>query len=278
MPDIPQAGRLWFPWGVSTPDRRPARSEMGKVTRAYMQQIGWRSINLHTHISLVHEYAYFEVPKAGCGTMKATLGSAEAARYHSSLVEQVQANPHDRTQATPFVKPYQLSPKQLEEVFTSKKFKRFAVVREPASRVLSAYLEKIRQGLQQSVPVMEALTERLGADAPTFATDITLEQFVSVVVDQTSREQDPHWRRQVDLIGFGTVKHDAIIHLEELDDSWDAVAKLTGIADLQSQFYCRKSTGASSKVQAEYTPETLANIAKAYRDDYRAFGYTVPAI
>ena len=251
---------------------------MGKATRAFMQQIGWRSMNLHTHISLVHEYVYFEVPKAGCGTMKATLGSAEAARSHPALVEQVQAAPHDRTRATPFVKPFQLSPKQLEEVLTSRRYARFAVVREPASRLLSAYLEKIRQGLQQSGPVLEALRDRLGDAAPATAQDITLEQFVSVAAAQSSREQDPHWRRQVDLIGVGSVRHDAIIHLEQLDDSWDQVARLTGIEDLQSQFYCRNSTGASAKVQAEYTPEILARIATGYAEDYRAFGYAVPSL
>lgn len=258
------------------PDRRPSRREMGKVTRAFMEQIGWRSINLHTHISLVHEYAYFEVPKAGCGTMKATLGSAEAARYHPSLVELVQANPHNRSQATPFVKPFQLSPKQLEEVLASKRFARFAVVRDPASRLLSAYLEKIRQGLQQSGPVMERLRETLGDAAPATAQDVTLAQFVDVVAAQTSREQDPHWRRQVDLIGVGTVKHDAVIHLEQLDASWDEIARLTGIDDLKGQFYCRNSTGASAKVGESFTPELLAKVGDAYAADYRAFGYPRP--
>ena len=42
--------------------------------------MGWKSVNLHTHISLVHRFVYVEVPKAGCGTMKATLGGLEAAR------------------------------------------------------------------------------------------------------------------------------------------------------------------------------------------------------
>lgn len=246
---------------------------MGKVTRSFMEQAGWRSINLHTHISLVHGYAYFEVPKAGCGTMKATLGSAEAARYHPSLVELVQENPHDRSRATPFVKPYQLPPALLEEVLSSRKFRRFAVVRDPASRLLSAYLEKIRQGLRQSGPVLERLREELGDAAPATADAITLAQFVDVVARQSSREQDPHWRRQVDLIGVGAVKHDAVIHLEQLDDSWAEVARLTGIDDLRGQFYCRNSTGASSKVEVEYDEATLAKVAQAYAADYAAFGY-----
>jgi len=67
--------------------------------------MGWRSINLHTHISLVHRYVYVEVPKAGCGTMKATLGGLEAARNNPGMVERFQDAPHNRLAATPFVRP-----------------------------------------------------------------------------------------------------------------------------------------------------------------------------
>ena len=89
-------------------DLRPAVRDLGKTTGKYVQSMGWRSVNNHLNISLVNKYVYFEVPKAGCGTMKSTLGGLEAARFNESLVELVQENPHQRKNATPFVKPYQL--------------------------------------------------------------------------------------------------------------------------------------------------------------------------
>jgi len=119
-------------------DRRPAVRDLGKTTGKYVQSMGWRSVNNHVNISLVNKYIYFEVPKAGCGTMKSTLGGLEAARFNESLVELVQDNPHQRKNATPFIKPYQLPNDELEDVLTSRKFTRFAVVREPASRLLSS--------------------------------------------------------------------------------------------------------------------------------------------
>lgn len=250
---------------MSVPDLRPSRSELGPVTREYVKSMGWRSVNMHTNISLVHKYVYVEVPKAGCGTMKATLGGLEAARKGPGLVQRVQEAPHNRINATPFVKPFQLPSDMLEEVFTSSAYRRFTVVRDPASRVLSGYLEKIQQGLKQSEPI--------AAELGIPASEITFAQFLDVIGEQPSREQDPHWRRQSDHLGWGIVDYAAAIHLEKLDASWDRVGELTGIADLRETFYCKNSTGASTKVDEYFTPELLAKVRAIYERDYEVLGY-----
>ena len=250
---------------MSVPDLRPSRSDLGPVTREYVKSLGWRSVNMHTHISLVNKYVYVEVPKAGCGTMKATLGGLEAARKGPGLVTRVHEAPHNRINATPFIKPFQLPSDLLEEVLTSPEYRRFTVVRDPASRVLSAYLEKIGQGLKQSEPIV--------AELGIPASDITFSQFLDVIAEHESRDQDPHWRRQADHVGWGIVDYHAAIHLEELDSSWDRVAELTGIADLHETFYCRNSTGASAKVDEYFTPELGDHVRTIYARDYQVFGY-----
>ncbi len=236
--------------------------------------MGWRSVNLHTHISLVNRYVYVEVPKAGCGTMKATLGGLEAARMGPAMVERVQDNPHDRMRATPFVKPFQLPPTMLEEVLTSPGFRRFTVVREPASRLLSGFLEKIGQGLKQSLPILDAVKTSTGRDIE--AGDVTLAQFLDVIAEQPSRDQDPHWRRQADHLGIGIVDYDAVIHLEQLDESWARVGELTSTDGLQEQFFCRNSTGARSRMGDYYTPALLQRVADIFARDYAELGYPSP--
>ncbi len=250
---------------MSVPDLRPSRSDLGPVTREYVKSMGWRSVNMHTHISLVNKYVYVEVPKAGCGTMKATLGGLEASRKGPGLVERVQVAPHNRMNATPFVKPFQLPADMLEAVFTSSDFTRLSVVRDPASRVLSGYLEKIGQGLKQSEPIV--------AELGIPASDITFAQFLDVIAAQSSREQDPHWRRQADHLGLGLVNYDDVIHLEQLDASWDRVSELTGIANLRETFFCKNSTGASAKVDQYYSAELRAKVRSIYERDYEVLGY-----
>ena len=259
---------------MTVPDRRPRRGDLGPVTRDYVRAMGWRSVNMHTHISLVNRYVYVEVPKAGCGTMKATLGGMEAARMNPGMVQRVQDAPHNRLNATPFVKPFQLPPDLLEQVLTSSDYRRFTVVREPASRLLSGYIEKIGQGLKQSEPIVAALTASTGRTiAPA---DITLDQFLDVISAQDSRDQDPHWRRQADHLGLGIVDYDAIIHLEDLDASWARIAELTSTPDLQEEFFCKNSTGARNRMQDYYTPALLSRVADVYARDYEALHYPLP--
>jgi hypothetical protein len=236
--------------------------------------MGWRSINLHTHISLVHRYVYVEVPKAGCGTMKATLGGLEAARNNPGMVERFQDAPHNRLAATPFVRPFQLPEDMLEEVLTSPDYRRFTVVREPAARALSGFLEKVGQGLKQSEPIVEALHEQTGRDIE--PADITLAQFLGVIGALPSRKQDPHWRRQADHIGLGIIDYDAIVHLEDLDASWDLIGELTRTPDLRGEFFCRNSTGAGARMADYYTPELLDEVASIYARDYADLTYSRP--
>lgn len=230
--------------------------------------MGWRSINFHTHVSLVNKYVYVEVPKAGCGTMKATLGALEGARLNETHAQRFLDKPHNGMKSGAHVRPYQLPSDLLEEVFTGKNYKRFTVVRDPGTRALSGYLEKIMQGLRQS----EGITEALGNKA---ADTVTFEEFLGVIADQSSREQDPHWRRQSDHIGLGILNFDSIIHLEDLDQSWDQVAQLTSMPDLDGQFYCKKSTHAGTRTDEYFTPEAIELISQIYSADYLNLHYTL---
>ena len=256
---------------MAIPDRRPSRSDLGPVTREYVKSMGWRSVNFHTHISLVNRYVYVEVPKSGCGTMKATLGALEGARMNTTHAQRFQDKPHNGVKSGAHVRPYQLPVDLLEEVFTSPSYNRFTVVRDPASRVLSGYLEKVRQGLRQSGPILDAIEISTG-ERPNPA-DISLATFLGVIAQQPSRNQDPHWRRQADHIGLGIVPYDAVIHLEDLDASWPQVAELTRTPDLTESFYCRNSTGASTKVGEYFDDTTRTMVRDIYARDYAELSY-----
>jgi hypothetical protein len=233
--------------------------------------MGWRSVNFHTHISLVNKYVYVEVPKAGCGTMKATLGALEGARMNPTHAQRFEDKPHNGVKAGAHVRPYQLPVDILEEVFTSSDYNRFTVVRDPASRVLSGYLEKMKQGLRQSEPILDAIETSTGARP--VASEVTLKTFLGVIGEQESRDQDPHWRRQADHIGLGLVSYNAVIHLEELDATWPRIAELTRTPDLTESFYCRNSTGATTKVDEYYDDATRAQVRSIYARDYAELGY-----
>ena len=72
--------------------------------------------------------------------------------------------------------------------------------------------------------------------------------------------------------------YDAVIRLEELDASWARVGELTGITDLQEQFYCRNSTGARTRIAEYYTPALLDQVATIYARDYADLHYDRPTL
>ena len=200
--------------------------------------------------------------------MKATLGALEGARLNETHAQRFLEKPHNGVKSGAHVRPYQLPSDLLEEVFTGKNYKRFTVVRDPGTRALSGYLEKILQGLRQS----EEITEALGGKA---ADTVSFEEFLGVIAVQPSREQDPHWRRQSDHIGLGILNFDSIIHLENLDQSWDQVAQLTNTPDLDGQFYCKKTTHAGTRTDEYFTPEAIELISQIYSTDYVNLNYTL---
>jgi hypothetical protein len=129
----------------------------------------------------------------------------------------------------------------------------------------------VQQGLRQSGPILDQIEATTGIrPAPE---DVTLGMFLDVIGAQDSRDQDPHWRRQVDHIGLGIVPYDAVIHLEDLDSSWQRIAELTRTPDLTESFYCRNSTGASTKVNDYFDDSTRAKVREIYARDYAELGY-----
>ena len=74
-----------------------------------------------------------------------------------------------------------------------------AVLRDPAERMLSAYLEKCVYG-RLSVPnqahTVQVMRRAQGVDQPDFKTGISFRKFVSTVIAENPRTTDPHWRKQ----------------------------------------------------------------------------------
>ena len=113
--------------------------------------------------------------------------------------------------------------------------------------------------------------------APKLAAEISFADFIDVIGAQASRDQDPHWRRQVAHLGLPEMQYDALIHLELLGESWKQIGELIRVPDVQEEFFCRNSTHARAHLTEHYTPELLARVAEIYAGDYSAFGYPVPS-
>lgn len=163
--------------------------------------------------------------------------------------------------------------------------KKFAMVRNPYSRVLSAYLNKVEGRLP---PKPEAAGEdhfdkvvrdidafrrdRLGADFP----EITFEVFLHWLRDSGSWfVNDEHWAPQVALLRYPEVTYTFIGRFENLDtDAGQMLQEMGCDKGFPSQKDVKFApTNAKSKVDLYFNDACYALVNEIFHQDFLAFSY-----
>ena len=220
-------------------------------------------ISYLTHVSRRHSAVFVEVPKAGCSVVKRAMQYSE----HGGEPHEEPASVHDRS-TSPLAAPLR-DELDLDEVYGSAgRYFRFAFVRNPYSRALSGYLEKIA-GEQW---LRERRLPQLGFDPDT---EVTFPQFLRRVAEQKPREMDIHWAPQHKLLSLGKVDYGFLGRFESFHQDLRSVVdhlQLTVPDDLL-QRQTAHTTHAGSKLRDYYDDECVALVRKVYRRDFEMLGY-----
>jgi sulfotransferase famil protein len=216
-----------------------------------------------THISRRHHAVFVEVPKAGCTVVKRVMRHSE----HAGAPFDQSVSVHDRARS-PLAAPLR-DGFDLDEVFgPDGSMFRFSFVRNPYSRVLSCYLEKIA-GEQW---LRELRLPRLG-----FAPDehVSLAAFLERVADQPMAEMDIHWAPQAVLLSLGRVTYDFLGRFESFHADLSAVIARVGFDAPEHLLHQRSAhtTNARDKVMEYYDDRTLRLVRHIYRADFDRLGY-----
>lgn len=142
----------------------------------------------------------------------------------------------------------------------------FVVVRDPYSRVLSAFLDKFRH---------DAFRKKFGA----FALDPDgFGQFLSWL-RAGGLDKDAHWDLQTKLMVWPLEAYDTVIRFENFAPQMRALLDAQGIA-IDPELLLDvlpadrdKKTSATQQLDRFYTPERRALVADLYRADFKALGY-----
>lgn len=149
-----------------------------------------------------------------------------------------------------------------------RRFHYFVVIRDPYSRVLSAFLDKFRH---------EGFRRRYGAF------DLTPEGFGQFLrwLETGGILKDPHWDLQTKLIVWPLEKFDTVIRLENFAEEIGRLLNQRNIphdpavlADIFPQDASKK-TSASQKLESFYNLERKAIVQRLFRADFEALGYPV---
>ena len=226
--------------------------------------MSWREFNFNCHISLKHEFVYLETPKVGCSSIKFAMMHLELEDFALRIED-----PHLAFYNMPTVKPYQLDTDLLHEVLFSDRFFRFSFVRNPYTRTLSAYIDKI----QRPEKLAGSISRALGV-MPGSSIDMSYEEFLSFVLETPALKQDKHWRPQNQMLLHGLLDFHFIGRFETFAADWQQVIERTPPQlGKHSQVFNPHATNADDKLRRYYNGRTTSKLIKAYKDDFDIYGY-----
>lgn len=150
---------------------------------------------------------YLAIPKNGTSTMLPILRALEFQNYSVEWKNRGKANDCARS-ITDF------GARSFCDILASGDWTKVCIVRDPALRVLSAYIDKIGLGTSLSTVKLPKAAERFGFVE---GKGLSFERFLEGIASQKPTEMNNHWIRQVDLIAPKIIEWDFCFDLKNFD-------------------------------------------------------------
>ena len=208
------------------------------------------------HYDSERDVLYLHNAKSGCSTVKYGLIAAMRSRQCQSESKEITAKDiHGQNS---------LWSHAFHRISVDKTYA-FSVVRNPFTRILSAYLDQIcRKGILRNQFLLQ---HGLAPDV-----ELSFTEFLRLL-DDKSAIFDQHWRPQVENLCLGHVPVHEIYYLENFAETAPGLSDRLGI-EIGQTLRQNHATNASDKVAGHLTDEALEIIRQLYRDDFRIFGYS----
>lgn len=236
-----------------------------------------REFEYHIHISTQNSYIYFEVPKVACSTTKLTLQQLEAKTAGLSSPPQEMSIIHNKQQSL-LLSPSDIGLDKFCEMLKDSSIFKFGFVRNPYTRILSAFLSKMKW---KDSPYKKKIAHILNVD---INSNITFKQFVYAVSQQSEFEMDPHWRPQSIQLFRNLITYDFIGFFENFEQDLQEALKYIALnKDNKNHLSNRdterinmkgRKTSANNKLESFYDREIQSLVKDIYQNDFINFGYS----
>jgi len=223
----------------------------------------------NTNVSLVHKYVYFAVDKVANSTIKQSLFEVEYLPVKKSIVTLYDPR------CSPLLSPYQLPSEMFDDIMSKgSEYFKFAFVRNPYSRLLSCYLDRILT--ISSTPSKQFRRYINGMHLK--SGDLTFKMFAEAICKQKPAEQNSHWRVQSDDILFDLYDFDHIAKFEKIWDEMEFISKKI-YGKVLPQMKNRninsspKKTDSDKKLLEYYDQELADLVYDKFKADFINFNY-----
>ena len=210
-----------------------------------------------------HKIVYCTIPKVGTTTWKRILGDVRG------LPKDIRIHRWNLWRRL-----YQYSEEERSKILQS--YFKFVFVREPLSRLLSAFKDKFigsdkRVSKRARAAIVKAYRPQ---DFNPRYNLVNLSEFVQFF-SRRNVYRNQHWRQYEKLCHSCVIKYNFIGHLETLEEDAALVLKMAGIDNRVSFPPVHKSTGTSDVLTyySKVPPQYIARLGESYRSDFEMFGY-----
>jgi len=243
------------------------------------------------HFIVNHEFQfiYCPIPKNASSSLKALCLLLEKEHDHEKVLQPHALHHYANTHLT--LSTY--SRAEAEALLNDQRYFRFCIVRNPWSRVASAYFSKfLRTPIPPfAVQVVKNVYQHHGLE-PDLAQSITFRQFVEYLArTPNDPDLDVHWRPQYDFLG--DIQFHFVARFETLEEDFQVIKQ---VAKLPLDLPWRNKTGYNDSAdsaqpwtdrypaalrtypqlpsyQQFYTPELVELVRQRYQTDIERFEY-----
>jgi hypothetical protein len=227
-----------------------------------------QTVNLPTVAPNGQSFLYMKNHKCACTTVLATLMSLLAKQQ--GIEEEISmGSVHAPPKSVLLSGPRALRENSVIAAITDPKVFKFSMVRDPVTRTVSAYADKIASGDKQKTKLMEYLGRPVDSN-------ITLKQFIALLAsDEGARNVDRHWRSQRQEISYDLIPFDYIGTVEDIKPAMDHIVRTIFGAKAVGQIVdTRRSMGHktfSKDLIATLTNRDMKNFHKAFGPDFEMY-------
>lgn len=219
-----------------------------------------------------HKFIYVATPKAACCTIKNIIYELEKKEIPSQIPGV--RNIHLRT-GTGIKSLMSYSESLIETMLRDDTYTRFAVVRNPYSRVTSAWANKIHQKAPAYRDLQRKISTALGIDPETPPSFKAFIQWLTST--QSPQDCDLHWRPVSNILMHDLIEYHYIVHTEKLEIELKPVLTRIGVEESSEILLKRHTANESLPLNWEilYDEETAQFVYDFFSEDFIRYGYSV---
>lgn len=160
-------------------------------------------------------------------------------------------------------------------LLTSPEVTRIAFVRNPYTRLLSAYNNKV-VGSKRYGDIQERLIARRGFFPGFFNAKMpTFKEFVNYVFKIPDEHRDIHWRSQVNILHFNQLEYNFIGYIGSFQEDLAKLIAVNFNDKIEVNGLITKVDNPSTGLAFDeaYLKQTLRKVYTSYKSDFKLFGY-----